>query len=107
MIFANAKKTMTSEIADDLTGIKAIAPNCTISLVYTSMSDAYRKKKGQFHLKMSLRKSKICVHFIKSVPLSTHLLIFYGMKWLSTHKAILRRIHKYCDCPKEKHLSIV
>lgn len=45
MIFTNAKKAVTSEIADDLTGIKAVPPNCTISLVYTSMSDTYRKKK--------------------------------------------------------------
>lgn len=56
MIFANAKKTMTSEIADDLTGIKAIPPNCTISLVYTSMSDAYRKKKRSVSLKNVLKE---------------------------------------------------
>lgn len=45
MIFTNAKKAVTSEIANDLARIKAVPPNCTISLVYTSMSDTYSKKK--------------------------------------------------------------
>ena len=74
---------MVSKIADVLVEIKEMLPEA-IEYFYVRNSQEKKKKKGkkkktQFHLRMSSRKNKICVHFVKSLPLSTHLFNSYVM----------------------------